>query len=101
MAAKLVVLYATPEDSAAFDQHYRDVHAPLVVKLPGLERWSVAKLVSAADGGDLPFYQIVELHFADQNALGAALGTDEGKAAAQDYGQLAPPGSRMFIAVSD
>ena len=101
MTAKLVVLYATPDDPAAFDAHYRDVHVPLVEKIPGVQRWSVAKFVGAADDGDVPFHQIVELHFADPDALRAAFASDEGKAAAADYGQLAPAGSRMFIAVAD
>lgn len=101
MGAKLVVLYGTPDDPAAFDAHYRDVHAPLVEHLPGLERWSSAKFVGAADNGDLPYHRIVELHFADADALQAAFGSDEGKATAADYGQIAPSGSRMFIAVAD
>ena len=101
MGAKVVVLYGTPDDPAAFDAHYQGVHAPLVEKIPGLERWSMAKFVGAADNGDLPFYQIVELHFADADAVQAAFGSSEGGAAAADYGQIAPPGSRMFIAVSD
>ena len=35
------------------------------------------------------------------DALQQALATDEGKATGQDYGQIAPPGSRMFIAAVD
>ena len=101
MSAKLVVLYGTPDDPASFDAHYRDVHAPLVDKIPGLERWSLAKFVGAADNGDVPYYQIAELHFADADAIQAAFGSGEGQEAAADYGQVAPAGSRMFIAVSD
>jgi uncharacterized protein (TIGR02118 family) len=101
MSAKLVVLYGTPDDPATFDAHYRDVHAPLVEKIPGLQRWSSAKFVAAADNGDVPYYQIVELHFADADAIQAAFGSGEGQAAAADYGQIAAPGSRMLIAVSD
>jgi uncharacterized protein (TIGR02118 family) len=100
MPAKLVVLYARPDDPDAFDQHYRDTHGPLVDKIPGLQRWSLAKFVAAADGGDVDWYQIVELHFNDPSEVDAAFGSDEGKAAAADYQQIAPAGSRMFIAVS-
>lgn len=100
MAAKLVVLYAKPDDSDAFDAHYRDVHGPLVDKIPGLQRWSVAKFVAAADGGEVAYYQIAELHFAAPGDIDAAFASDEGKAAAADYGQIAPEGSRMFVAVS-
>ena len=101
MSAKLVVLYGTPDDPDAFDAHYRAVHVPLVEKIPGVQRWSMAKFVGAADDGDVPYHLIVELHFADPDALQAAFATDEGKAAAADYGQIAPPGSRMFIAVAE
>lgn len=101
MAAKLVVLYGKPDDGDAFDKHYREVHAPLVEKIPGLQRWSLAKFVASPDGGDVTYYQIAELHFNDPGEIEAAFASDEGKAAAQDYGQIAPPGSRMFIAVSD
>jgi uncharacterized protein (TIGR02118 family) len=101
MTAKLVVLYGIPDDADAFDAHYRDVHAPLVDKLPGLQRWDAAKFVGSPDGGEVTYYQIVELYFADADALNAAFGSDGGKAAAADYGTIAAPGSRMFVAVSD
>ena len=48
-----------------------------------------------------PYHRIAELYFEDQAALQAALGSDEGKATARDYGQIAPSGSRMFIAAVD
>ena len=101
MSAKLVVLYGKPDDPDAFDKHYRDVHPPLVEKIPGLERWSTATFVAAADGGEVAYHRIVELHFADAEAVTAAFSTDEGKAAAADYQQIAPAGSRMFVAVAD
>ena len=44
---------------------------------------------------------MAELYFEDQAALQQALATDEGKATGRDYGQIAPPGSRMFIAAVD
>ena len=100
MPAKLVVLYGRPDDPDAFDQHYREVHSPLVDRLPGLQNWDHAKFVASPDGGAVDYYQIAELHFADPSDIDAAFGSDEGKAAAADYGQIAPPGSRMFVAVS-
>jgi hypothetical protein len=33
--------------------------------------------------------------------MGAALASDESKAAAADYQQIAPPGSRRFVAAVD
>ena len=101
MTVKLVVLYAQPDDPDAFDEHYLGVHGPLVVKVPGLQRFEGARLVAAADGGEQTYFRIAELWFADQDALQAGLGSDEGKATAADYQQIAPPGSRMFVAVVD
>lgn len=101
MTVKLVVLYTQPEDADDFDDHYLGVHGPLVERIPGLERWEGARFSGALDGGEQTFHRIAELYFADEAALQAALGTDEGRAAADDYQQIAPPGSRMFVAAVD
>jgi uncharacterized protein (TIGR02118 family) len=99
MTVKLVVLYTTPEDPAAFDAHYRDVHAVLVGKIPGLQRFETGLFTAALDGGDQRYHRIAELYFADEAAMQAGLGSPEGGAAGKDYGQIAPPGSRMLVQV--
>ena len=43
---RLIVLYSHPEDPAAFDAHYRDVHAPIVERYPNL----VSMRLTKADG---------------------------------------------------
>jgi uncharacterized protein (TIGR02118 family) len=101
MTVKLVVLYTQPDDAEAFDKHYLDVHGPLVEKIPGLQRFEGARIVAAPDGGEQTYFRIAELYFSDQDALQSALGSDEGKATAADYQQIAPPGSRMFVAAVD
>jgi uncharacterized protein (TIGR02118 family) len=101
MTVKLVVLYTQPNDAAGFDEHYLGVHGPLVEQIPGLERWEGARFVAAPDGGGQTYHRIAELYFTDPDALQAALGSDQGRATAGDYQQIAPPGSRMFIAAVD
>jgi uncharacterized protein (TIGR02118 family) len=101
MTVKLVVLYTQPENRAAFDDHYSGVHAPLVHELPGLERFETGTVSAALDGGEQTYYRIAELYFADRAAMDAAFGSAEGAATAQDYGKIAPPGSRMFVEVVD
>jgi len=101
MTVKLVVLYTQPADSEAFESHYLDVHGPLVEKIPGLVRWESARLVAAADGGEQTYFRVTELYFADQGALDSALGSPEGQAAAGDFQQIAPPGSRLLIGAID
>ena len=90
MTVKLVVLYTQPDDPAAFDEHYFGVHMPLVAKLPNLQRTETGKVAMALDGGELTYYRLTELYFAA-----------EGGATAADYGQIAPPGSRMYVQVVD
>ncbi|HEX7355330.1 MAG TPA: EthD family reductase [Mycobacteriales bacterium] len=101
MTVKLIVLYTQPDDPAAFDEHYRSVHGPLVEKLPGLDHWESAKIVAAADGGEQTYYHTAALWFSSPEAMQAAMGSDEGKATAEDYGTIAPPGSRMFVTAVD
>lgn len=99
MTVKLVVLYTKPEDPAAFDAHYRDVHAVLVGKIPGLQRFETGRFTGTLDRGEQAYHRIAELYFADQAAMQAGLGSPEGAAAGQDYGEIAPPGSRMLVEV--
>jgi uncharacterized protein (TIGR02118 family) len=100
MSVTLIVMYTQPSDATAFEDHYARVHVPLVDKIPGLERWSSKQVVAAPDDGELTYSRIAELHFPSEEALQAGMGSPEGQAAAADYGQIAPPGSRMFVAVS-
>lgn len=101
MTVKLVVLYTQPADPAGFDEHYLGVHMPLVAKIPGLQREETGKVAAALDGGEQTYYRVTELYFADQAAMEAALASAEGAATAQDYAQIAPPGSRLLVEVLD
>jgi hypothetical protein len=44
---------------------------------------------------------VVELYFEDQATLQAAIASPEGQATAADFQNIAPPGSRLFIADVD
>jgi uncharacterized protein (TIGR02118 family) len=96
MTAKLVVLYTQPTDPEAFERHYLSTHMPLAAAMPGLIRAETGKF-AAAPAGAQPYYRAAELWFADQAALNAAFASAEGKAAAADYGQIAPEGSIMLV----
>ena len=101
MTVKLVVLYTHPDDPDAFDRHYLGTHMPLVAMISGLQRTETARIVAVADPGEQTYYRVTELYFADQGALDAAFGSEEGKASVADYQNIAPPGSRLFVAVPD
>lgn len=80
---KLIALYSRPDDPAAFDRHYREVHMPLAAAMPGLRRTEVWR-VAGAPGGEPRYYQVAELYFDDLPALKAALKSPEGMAAGKD-----------------
>ena len=80
---KLVALYKKPTDIPAFEKHYAEIHAPLAKKMPGLRKLEVAHM-TGSPGGEPKFYMMAELYFDNGDAMKAALGSPEGKAAAKD-----------------
>ena len=74
MTVKLVVLYTQPEQPEEFERHYTEQHVPLVHAIPGLQQFDAGRFVSAGDGGELSYYRIAELTFADRGrSRGCAL----------------------------
>jgi uncharacterized protein (TIGR02118 family) len=95
----MVVIYKKPEDPAAFDKHYFEVHVPLAKQLPGLRKYEVSKgPVVAIAGGQKP-YLIGILHFDSMAALKEAFASECGKACAADRRVLAPDDQdvQMFL----
>ena len=95
--ARILVLYATPSDPAAFDKHYNDVHVPLAKKLPGLQHFDLATGPVNSPAGPSPFHAIATLTFPNMPTLLAALASPEGKAAAADAQTLMAPGSQLLF----
>lgn len=93
---QLTVLYHHPEDPAAFDKHYDDVHAPLANKLPGLRRYTISRPSPGPDGSKPAYHLVAVLEFDDVAAMGAAMGGPEGQAAAADMGNFAQAGATML-----
>jgi uncharacterized protein (TIGR02118 family) len=88
---RFLVVYETPADAAAFDQHYRDVHIPLVKKLPGLRQYTISRNAIPVQGAEA-FYLIAELDWDDMGSMQAAFATPEGQATAADVEVLMPGG---------
>ena len=80
---KLLALFTRPEDPAAFDQHYNEVHLPLIRQVPGLRRL-VLNRVWGAPRGEPAYYQIAEMWFDDRPAFDAAMASPENRAAGKD-----------------
>lgn len=85
---RLLVLYNTPSDIEEFEQHYREVHIPLVKELPDLRRYTISRHVTQVRGGE-PVYLVAELDWDEMDLLEQALASPQGKATARDVANLA------------
>ena len=100
--ARLVVMYKTPNDSAAFDKHYSEKHIPLAKKLPGLRKYQVSQGAVATPAGPSGLYLVAVLTFDSMAAVQNAFGSAEGKATAADVPKFASGGADiMFFDTKD
>jgi uncharacterized protein (TIGR02118 family) len=96
--ARMLVIYRTPKDPAAFDRHYAEVHIPLAKKLPGLRRYELSRgAVTAPHGDDV--HMVATLTFDSLAAIKAAFASEAGAACAADRQHFAPDPARfqMFL----
>jgi uncharacterized protein (TIGR02118 family) len=96
--AKVIAMYRTPADPAAFDRHYYGKQVPLAKTIPGLQRYEVTRGPILTLDGPAPYYLIATLTFASVAAIRSALASPEGKATAADLGNFATAGVEIFIA---
>jgi len=86
---RMVVIYQTPADPAAFEDHYFNVHVPLAMRLPGLRRYEVNASRVIGIAGNAP-YRAAVLYFDDLAAMRTAFDTPVGRECAADRRILAP-----------
>jgi len=97
--AKIMVLYPTPRDPAAFERAYREEHSPMVTprSFPGLTRLVASRITGTADGGRAPFARVAELHFPSLQTLQKAAGTDGAKRAVAHAISISTGGPPQFL----
>lgn len=95
--ARLVVMYRSPKDAAAFDRYYFERHVPIAKKIPGLRRYEVSQGPIATPTGPSGFHLIATLHFDDIAAIQRAFASAEGQAAAADVQTFATGGADMLL----
>jgi len=89
----MLVLYNHPEDPAAFDEHYNEVHIPLAKQMPGLIRYTVSRNLSKK----APHYLVAELDWEDMAAFRASTASEIAAEAAADVEKFATGGSSTLI----
>jgi uncharacterized protein (TIGR02118 family) len=95
--ARLIVLYKTPQDAAAFDKYYFETHVPLAKKIPGLRRYEVSKGPVKTPAGASGLHLVATLHFDDMASIEGALTSPDGQAAAADLANFASGGVDLFM----
>ena len=96
--AKVIAMYRTPSDAAAFDRYYFETHVPLAKTIPGLLAYEVTRGTIATMDGPSPYYLIAILTFDSAEAIQAALTSAQGQATAADLRNFANGGVELFIA---
>ena len=97
MTAKVVALYNTPADTAAFDQYYFAKHVPLAKTLPGLRSYEVSTgPVAGLDGGATHHLAAI-LTFDSAAAISAAVASPAGAATAGDLANFATGGVTLLV----
>jgi uncharacterized protein (TIGR02118 family) len=95
--ARLVALYNTPKDPAAFDSYYETTHVEIVQKVPGLRSIELSKGQIATPTGPASYHRVGTLRFDSMDDLQKALASPEGQAAAADVMNFATGGVTLLF----
>lgn len=95
--AKLLVLYKTPADPAAFDEHYFKRHVPLAKTIPGVQRYEVNAGPVGSPAGPSPYHLVAMISFDSMAAIQAAFASPQGQAAAGDLANFAQAGAELLV----
>src|SRR5947209_714982 len=77
----LTALYRKPDDPARFEEHYENVHSPLIEKIPGLRKMAItrySKMLTPANQtlSDQPYLECM-MYFDDMDSYKAAMASEE------------------------
>jgi uncharacterized protein (TIGR02118 family) len=102
MLTRIVSLHGHPDDPGKFERYYRDVHTPLVQRIPGVRNIRFGRVIGTGDNSPSPYYLVSDVYFDDAAALEAAEGTAEMAAALADVPNFAAGGvTIMFCEYED
>ncbi len=95
--ARLVVMYKTPQDAAAFDKHYFEKHVPIAKKIPGVRKYEVSQGAVTSPMGGTNYHLVAILEFDNVAAIHNAFASAEGQAAVADVQTFATGGVDIFM----
>lgn len=95
--ARIVAFHKRPPDPEAFVKYYRDVHIPIVRKIPGVRNIRWGKVLRTADGSPDPCWLISDVYFDNLDALETALGSPEMQEAFADVSNFIMDGNVQIM----
>jgi uncharacterized protein (TIGR02118 family) len=95
--ARLVALYNTPKDPAAFDSYYETTHVDMAKKMPHLRSIELSKGQIATPGGAASYHRVGTLRFDSMEDLQKSLASPEGQATAADVMNFATGGVTLLF----
>ena len=95
--ARLLVMYKTPQDGAAFDRYYFEKHVPLAKRIPGLRKYEISRGAVGSPAGASNYHLVAILHFDDVAAIQAGIASPDGQAAVGDLQNFATGGADIFM----
>jgi uncharacterized protein (TIGR02118 family) len=87
--ASFFALYPEPEDVEGFEEHYREVHLPLMDEVEGVTEMRTTRATGTPRGGDAPYHLVFEAVFESDEALQAALAGEAFREAGRDAAGMA------------
>lgn len=95
--ARLLVMYKTPRDTAAFDKHYFEKHIPLAKKIPGVRKIEVSQGSVMNPMGGSTYHLVAILQFDNVAAIQGGFASAEGQAAVADVQTFATGGVDIYM----
>jgi uncharacterized protein (TIGR02118 family) len=95
--ARLLVMYKTPQDAAAFDKHYFEKHVPLAKTIPGLRKYEVSQGAVTSPMGGADYHLVAILEFDSVAAIQNAFFSAQGQAAVADVQSFATGGVEICM----
>jgi uncharacterized protein (TIGR02118 family) len=99
---RIVALHGMPDDSDEFLRYYREVHTPIVQRIPGVKNIRFGSVIRMADDSPAPYFLVSDTYFDSLEDLEAALESDEMQEALEDVPNFASGGvTIMFCETED
>jgi len=95
--ARIVAFHKTPPDPEAWLDYYREIHLPIVRKIPGVRNIRWGNVLRTNDGSPPPCWLISDVYFDNMAALESALESAEMQEAFADTSKFILDGNVQIM----